>query len=126
MEYYGALKERNIEPEIQLPENKVVRNVNPAALSRVYANIIRNAIKYSSGDFSVNATEEGVISFTNSSDLLDEIQVGRLFDRFFTVETAHQSTGLGLSIARDLVDRMGGKVSARYQDGKLNIELFFE
>ena len=104
----------------------MIRNVNPAALSRVYANIISNAIKYSSGDFSVNATEEGVISFTNSSDLLDEIQVGRLFDRFFTVETAHQSTGLGLSIARDLVDRMGGKVSARYQDGKLNIELFFE
>lgn len=126
LEYYGALKERNIEPEIQLPESKVVKRVNAAALSRVYANIINNAIKYSSGDFSVRATEDGVISFTNTSDSLDEIQVGRLFDRFFTVEAAHQSTGLGLSIARDLVDRMGGKISACYQDGKLNIEIFFK
>ena len=126
LEYYGALKERNIEPEIQFPESKVVKRVNAAALSRVYANIINNAIKYSSGDFSVKATEDGVISFTNTSDALNEIQVGRLFDRFFTVETAHQSTGLGLSIARDLVDRMGGKISACFQDGRLNIELFFE
>ena len=123
LEYYGALKERNIEPEIQLPESKVVKRVNAAALSRVYANIINNAIKYSSGDFSVKATEDGVISFTNTSDSLDEIQVGRLFDRFFTVETAHQSTGLGLSIARDLMKKMNGNIGASFQEGKITIIL---
>ena len=123
LEYYGALKERNIEPEIQLPESKVVKRVNAAALSRVYANIINNAIKYSSGDFSVKATEDGVISFTNTSDSLDEIQVGRLFDRFFTVEAAHQSTGLGLSIARDLMKKMNGNIGASFQEGKITIIL---
>ena len=125
LEYYGALKERNIEPEIQLPESKVVKRVNAAALSRVYANIINNAIKYSSGDFSVKATEDGVISFTNTSDSLDEIQVGRLFDRFFTVETARQSTGLGLSIARDLMKKMNGNIGASFQEGKIAIILSF-
>ncbi len=125
LEYYGALKERNIEPEILLPKDKVLRKVNPAALSRVYANIINNAIKYSSGDLSVTLSEKGIIRFTNTSASLDEIQVGRLFDRFYTVEAAHKSTGLGLSIARELVNKMNGIIEADFNDGKLTITIVF-
>lgn len=125
LEYYGALKERNIEPEILLPKDKVLRKVNPAALSRVYANIINNAIKYSSGDLSVTLSEKGIIRFTNTSASLDEIQVGRLFDRFYTVEAAHKSTGLGLSIARELVNKMNGIIEADFNNGKLTITIVF-
>ena len=125
LEYYGALKEQNIEPEIHLPDHKIIRRVNPVALSRVYSNIISNVIKYSSGDLLVCVTDEGIISFTNSSVSLDEIQLGRLFDRFYTVEDAKQSTGLGLSIARTLTDRMNGKIDAGFCDGKLTIRVYF-
>lgn len=125
LEYYGALKERNIEPEILLPKDKVLRKVNPAALSRVYANIINNAIKYSSGDLSVTLSEKGIIRFTNTSASLDEIQVGRLFDKFYTVEAAHKSTGLGLSIARELVNKMNGIIEADFNNGKLTITIVF-
>lgn len=48
---------------------------------------------------------------------------GRLFDRFYTVETGQNSTDLGLSIAKTLVDQMGGKMQATYQDKKLTISL---
>ena len=49
--------------------------------------------------------------------------VERLFDRFYTVETGRNSTGLGLSIARTLTERIGGKIEAVYTDEKLTISL---
>lgn len=51
------------------------------------------------------------------------VQAGRLFDRFFTVETARSSTGLGLSIAKQLTEKLGGSISAEYGGGKLQIRL---
>ena len=52
--------------------------------------------------------------------------MGKLFDRFFTVEAARSSSGLGLAIAKTLVEHMGGQISAEYTDGVLHIRLRFE
>ena len=46
-------------------------------------------------------TENGEITFSNTAPGLDEVQTERLFDRFYTLETARKSTGLGLSIAKE-------------------------
>lgn len=53
------------------------------------------------------------------------MQVERLFDRFFTVETARNATGLGLSIAKLLTERMNGAISAEYRGETLQIRVFF-
>ena len=66
---------------------------------------------------------DGLITFTNSASNLTPVMVEGLFDRFYTVETGQNSTGLGLSIAKTLVDQMGGKIQATYQDKKLTISL---
>ena len=123
--YYAALKSRGIIPVITLPECKVKRSLDRGALSRIFGNIIGNAIKYSDGDLEITLSETGEIDFTNSASQLDEIQVGRLFDRFYTVEVAKKSTGLGLSIAKALTERMNGTISARYYNGKLDIHIAF-
>ena len=65
--------------------------LNRNALSRIFGNIINNAVKYSDGDLVITLTEDGKITFTNHASQLDEIKVGRLFDRFYTVETAQQN-----------------------------------
>ena len=80
-------------------------------------------MKYADGDLSVRMDETGVITFANTSESLSPLQVEQLFDRFYTVETARNSTGLGLSIARTLVENMGGKIYAQYTDGKLIITI---
>ena len=42
----------------------------------------------------------------------------KLFERFYTVESARNSTGIGLSIARLLTERMGGDITAEYKDAQ--------
>lgn len=123
--FYTALREHSIIPRIQIPEEKVIRMLDGAALSRVCSNLIHNAIKYSDGDLDVTFEPTGEIMFANTAQGLDEVQAGKLFDRFYTVETARRSTGLGLAIARDLVEQMGGTITAEYEDGRLGIRLFF-
>lgn len=123
--FYTFLSERNISPNIQLPENKVVRTLNRSALVRVFSNLLNNAIKYSDGDLDITLSETGEITFANTASKLNEIQVGKLFDRFYTVEAARKSTGLGLAIARTLTEQMGGNISAEYLAGKLSIRIFF-
>ncbi|WP_312940743.1 HAMP domain-containing sensor histidine kinase [Oscillibacter sp.] len=123
--YYAALKNSGITPVITMPECKIQRRLDRRALARIFGNIISNAVKYSDGDLEITLSEDGAIDFTNSASQLDEIQVGKLFDRFYTVEDAKKSTGLGLSIAKTLAEQMNGTISARYYRGKLNIHVAF-
>lgn len=123
LSFYGVMQERGIQPEIKLPESPVYRELDAAALNRIFSNIISNAIKYSDGDFAVTMTEEGSITFTNTAKELNAVTVGRLFDRFYTVEASRNSTGLGLSIAKLLTERMGGSIRAEYKAQQLHIIL---
>ncbi len=120
---YTALKDRKIEPQVHIPDKKVVRTLDRVALVRVFSNLLNNAIKYSDGDLEVTLSEAGVVTFTNTALGLNQVQVGRLFDRFYTVEAARKSTGLGLAIARALVEQMGGDIAAEWRENRLSIRV---
>ena len=123
--FYAAISARGIEPRIALPECAVERMLDARALSRVLSNILNNAVKYSDGDLQVSLEADGTMCFCNRAAGLCGVDVGRLFDRFYTVETGRGATGLGLSIARQLTERMGGAIRADYADGVLRIEVCF-
>ena len=125
MGYYAALCEKGIEPSVRITEKKIIRELDRADLSRVFSNLISNALKYSDGDLNITLDDNGTITFSNTASTLDGIDVGRLFDRFYTVEAARSSTGLGLSIARSLVEKMNGTISAGYSDNVLSISIVF-
>ncbi|MDO5423528.1 MAG: HAMP domain-containing sensor histidine kinase [Eubacteriales bacterium] len=124
--YYGAFKKCGITPEISMPEANVFCLLDRKALSRILGNILANVLKYSSGDLTIRLSANGKITFSNTAKDLNPVATERLFDRYFTVETGRSSTGLGLSIAKALTERMGGTISAGYADGKLSITLVFE
>lgn len=121
--FYEVLMARNIVPVINLTKEKVIRKTDPHALSRVFSNLLNNAVKYSDGDLEISLFENGEIVFANTASKLDVVEVEKLFDRFYTVETAKNSTGLGLSIAKTLTEQMRGEISAKYKDGKLYIKI---
>lgn len=123
--YYAVLKQHDIIPQISIPDKKVERMLNENALSRVIGNIMSNAIKYSDGDLIISLSTDGTLSFSNHAVELTEIQVGRLFDRFYTVSSARKSTGLGLSIAKTLTEKMGGTITATYINNLLTICIKF-
>ena len=125
LSFYGVMREKEIRPQIDLPEVPVYRDLDINALNRIFSNIISNALKYTDGDFSVCMKEDGSIVFSNRAESLNTVSVGRLFDRFYTVEAHRNSTGLGLSIAKNLTERMGGLIDADYTDGKLFVTVQF-
>ncbi|NLT09016.1 MAG: HAMP domain-containing histidine kinase [Ruminococcus sp.] len=119
--FYPVLTEKGITPQIHMTDTRIVCNANRSELARMFSNLLNNAVKYSDGDLEITLSDTGEITFTNTAKELSTVEVEQLFDRFYTVETAHHSTGLGLSIARTLVERMGGTITANYDDGRLTI-----
>lgn len=125
MNHYAALTQKGIEPEVDITEEQVIRNVNRQQVDRIFSNLMSNALKYSGGDLKISLTPDGKVTFTNKAPGLTKLDVEKLFTRFYTVESARNSTGLGLAIVRKFVEENGGKIEASYEDEMLSIVIRF-
>ena len=123
--FYSLFKEYNITPNIDICREKVIRVLNENMLKRIFENIISNAIKYSKKDFNIKLYNNGIIEFSNQADSLDQVSLEQLFDRYYTVKNAKKSNGIGLSIAKQLVDLSGGTIEAKYKNNILIIKIEF-
>lgn len=124
--YYSIFKKNNIVPKIEICNKKIYKYVDKNTIIRVFENILSNVSKYSNGDFEVVLDEYGRITFSNRATSLDATTVQKIFNRYFTVENAKKSTGLGLSIAKQLIELNDGTISAKYIKNHLIIEIYFK
>lgn len=125
IDYYSVLSENGIEPLVEITEEPVVRSLNRHVLERIFANLLSNAVKYSQGDLKITLAGSGEIIFENYAPEITEIQVQQLFDRFYTLRTGRNSTGLGLAIARNLVTQLNGTIAAKRIEKNLVIRISF-
>jgi len=123
--FYGVFKEHNITPNIDICDEKVIRLLNENMVKRIFENIISNAIKYSERFFKVKLYCDGTIEFSNKTTMIDCTSLEKMFDRYYTVQSAKKSTGIGLSIAKQLVDLSGGNITAQYSRNILKIKITF-
>ncbi len=123
--YYELFKQNNITPVVNITKQKIIRYVNEIMLKRILENIISNAIKYSEDNFVISLKDNGDLEFSNKTKLIDRTSLGKIFDRFYTVENAKKSTGIGLSIAKQLVELNDGKIIAEYKNNNLIITITF-
>lgn len=121
--FYNLFKEKNIVPNINICEKKIYKNIDKDMITRVFENLISNAIKYSDSDCNITLEENGKISFSNKASKLDITTVKKIFDRYYTVENMKKHSGLGLSIAKQLVEINGGIITAKYSKNRLHIQV---
>ena len=104
-----------------------------AKMERVFDNLIRNAVSYSyeGGEISVGAvrTDEGVyIQFINDGDTIPEEKLGRIFEQFYRLDTSRSTktggAGLGLAIAKEIVELHGGTITATSANDAVAFTIF--
>ncbi len=124
--FYEAFRKKGIDPIIQFPADEVRIRADQSAVQRVLENLLINAIRHSSGNVSVElmvtpTTAELLIS--NPAPQLREEDLTNLFNRFYKADKMRSSigSGLGLSIAKGLMDKMGGSLSAQLMNGHLQM-----
>ena len=124
--YYNIFNDKNIIPQINICKEKIYKEINKISIIRVFENVLSNAAKYSDGDLNIVMNKDGKIIFSNTAKRLDSTSVQKIFDRYFSVENAKETNGIGLSIAKQLIELNNGKINAKYINNTLIIEISFK
>jgi signal transduction histidine kinase len=125
-EFYPQFEAAGVEPELRFDREDMKVWANSEALGRVYRNLIANALRHGGGALAVS-DQDGEIFFSNALLPGPRPDPEHLFDRFYQSSPARAKggAGLGLSIVRELQERMGGQVSAQITGDILEIKLSF-
>ena len=131
LSFYQEFKNANITPDISIPEKPIYIWANDMALRRVFQNVLKNVIEHGGKFVCISLIEmNSVIEITFHNDILHDtdIDTARVFDRFYKSDIARSSlsTGLGLSIAKELLDKMNGDISANVNDNIFEIVIKLE
>ncbi|WP_260182909.1 sensor histidine kinase [Paenibacillus baekrokdamisoli] len=118
---YDQFNERLLVPDIHIPQDEIIVIADESAVRRVIENLLLNTIKHATGKVSITFLKQqstAVLMITNKANPLPDNDPSVLFNRFFTVDQtrsgtgAGAGTGLGLSIAKGLMGKMEGKLTA--------------
>ena len=128
--YYGDFEQKKCVPYIVIPNPPAIIWGDPDALTRIFSNVVYNALVHGEGNYQITAAIEEaqtVITIKNASSSIQQEDIPHLFDRFYTTDQSRtkKTTGLGLAIAQRLVTRMGGQIVASLQNGLFAIQVVF-
>jgi len=116
-------------------KEKIIVNVDPNKVARVFENLLINAISYSikPSDISVILSKENdfsLVSIKNKCKKISDDNLRRIFDRFYRVEESRSSdtggSGLGLAIAKGIVELQNGIIEAKYENDYISFNVKFK
>lgn len=128
--FYKDIKQRGIEPLVNVPEQDIFIQGNEPALRRIFQNILKNCIEHGNNQLSIrliNTADTVQIYFENDYQTQEPIDANKVFDRFYKADEARSktSTGLGLSIAKELVERLNGSITGNVKNDIFTITITF-
>lgn len=131
--FYHDFVQASVTPAIRLPEERITVWGNRAAIERVLNNLISNALKYGldGGTLDVSTREEEGRAWVDVLDRgrgIPANELPRVFDRLYTAEAsrnaAMRGAGLGPAIAKQLVEKQGGEITAQSVPGEWTVFSF--
>ena len=124
-EFYPLFAEKELTCRTDITPQLTTRG-DPDKLARVFDNVLRNAVSYSTvgGQVDIEARREGEeveIAIRNEGLEIPEQELTNIFRKFYRLDQARSTrtggAGLGLAIAREIVERHGGSIRAE-TDGR--------
>lgn len=120
---YPIFEGKSITPHFEDSDKTVIVSADPNMLSRVIQNLISNGVKYTSGDISFRAfrkNDQVMITVTNPVNAY--VDVAHIFDRFYTQDKSRsKGSGIGLYLCRQLIEAMGGSISAKMNGNRMSV-----
>lgn len=126
--FYSQFESKNVIPEIEISEEDFPFWGDRDAVTRVFSNLLFNALVHGNKDYYVASKREGesyVFLFRNDAADVTPQDVEHLFERFYTTDKSRskKTTGLGLSIAKRIVTDMGGTIEANLKGNQFEIKI---
>ena len=128
--FFKSFEERKIIPVLSSAEISFPFYGDEKAVTRIFENIISNALSHGKSDYrfsSYDDNETSHFSFQNFTDSINESDIDKIFNRFYTTDLSRsrKTTGLGLTIAKNLTVKMGGSISASLNNNVFEIVVCF-
>lgn len=128
--FYGKFQEQNREPSLDFQEEAIQIQGDGSQLKRVLGNLVSNSLSYGLGTLFI-FQKGNTLTFSNKVKDPGSIDPDQMFVRFYRGDPSRNASksshaGLGLSIARELTQAMGGKIEARLHEDILEIVLTFQ
>ena len=126
--YYDDYCDQGRQIVLKCDQRKIVFLSNQNMLLRIFDNLINNALKHGTGDLTVTAkSAEGVqITFTNEL-VSSDMDIEHIFDEFYTTDISRTkgNTGLGLAIAKQFTEMLGGYIGASMEGRRFILTIQF-
>ena len=123
-EFYPVFSEKNLTCKAKIQTN-VEFLCDPDKLARVFDNLFRNAVNYSypNSEIRLAMTAENssvTVTVSNRGKTVPKEKLDRIFEQFFRLDSSRSSgtggAGLGLAIAKEIVNLHGGKITAESEN----------
>lgn len=130
-EFQPMLSEKNLTCSLEMERDMTLR-CDVDQMQRVLDNLLRNAVNYSfeGGTIRIGASQEGEymkIRFSNRGNTIPKEKLERIFEQFYRLDSARSSrsggAGLGLAIAKEIVELHQGTIMARSEDERIEFEV---
>lgn len=123
IDYYQELSVKNLQIDLDIPEHPILVEANSNAMERVFLNLLQNACRYAESKLKIGieqSKDEVTVSFENNVTDFSEDDLNSIFERFYMRDNARSdgASGLGLTIAKHLVEKMHGMLEAELKDEK--------
>lgn len=124
--FYDDFVKRDCEPEVEITQLPCHINGDRHAFVRIVENLMKNALVHGKGGYRMSLQcEEGhvVLRVSNRTDSIEEKEIERIFDRFYTTDQSRsrKTTGLGLAIVKKFAEQMGGTAEAALDGDRFTV-----